>query len=80
MLLLDGVLDYAERVLVQAYPHLAGPTAGGSPIPEPPEVYVVEDLVYLVLALRDTIGRYHDACRPRDWGGDETWTPPNHPR
>ena len=64
-ILLDAVLDHTERVLVRAYPHLALPTAGESPFREPPEVYVVEDFVFLIMAIRDTIGRFHDTYRPK---------------
>ena len=79
VLLLDDVLDYTERVLVGAYPHLALDTAGGSDFREPPEVYVVEDLVFLVLALRDTIGRYYDAWQSRERAEDRAW-PARSPR
>jgi len=64
LLLLDAVLRQAEHVLAIAYPHLATTDGRDGDAHRSAEVLVVEDLAHLVMALRDTIGRYHDACGP----------------
>ena len=62
LLVLDSALRHAEHALVRAHPHLAqgedGPDGGHNKN----DACTAEDLAYLILALRDTLGTYHDAC------------------
>ena len=58
-LLLLPVLEQVERALVEAHPHLAEPDDDSAgPAPQP-AARAAEDLVLLVLALRDSIAGYH---------------------
>jgi len=63
LLVLDVALRDAEHALVRVHPQLAetdaaddGHCHGSS--------RAAENLAYLILALRDTLGAYYDACCP----------------